>query len=346
MRSLARYATTNAVTRTMLSELLTAADLESIARSESVQSAWLALRKTPYERWVPEDPPGEVLAIERILREVTAARFRRSAHTLRGKPRQVSTALLARWDLDNLEFALRLWHSKDTSLQDYLTFPSFVNDIPIYDVVEAETLEEIALILRHTPYFEPVSSSVRMYREKNSIFFVEIVLERDYYERLLSVIRELGGKDAAQAQRIVSAEIDLVNLSWLARLVEYYEVEPASFQAYMIPAPSEISRRLAEPGVTTERLKDLRSRLVGERSAEGAEGTSHLDTIAMIEGMVSEAAVDTARSALAGYPFSIACVFAFYLLKRTELKNLNTVFGGKEIGVPDNEILSRLYGLR
>jgi vacuolar-type H+-ATPase subunit C/Vma6 len=346
MKSLARYAAANAVTRTMLSELLTRPDFEMIARSESVQAAWLALRKTSYEQWLPEDAPGEVLGIERILREVTAARFKRSGYTLRGKPLQVSRTLLARWELDNLEFALRLWHSKDTRLQSYLTFPSFVNDIPVYDIVEAETLEEIALILRNTPYFEPVSQSVKVYRERRSVFFVEIALERDYYAGLLDAVGELGGKDASEARRIVSAEVDLVNLSWLARLVEYYEVEPAAFRTYMIPGPSEISRRLAEPGVTLESLKSLRSSLLGDRLARGVEGDTQLDTIAMLEAIVSEVAVDAASRALAGYPFSIGCIFAFYLLKRIELKNLNTVFGGIALGMSDNEILDRLYGVR
>ena len=42
MKSLARYATTNAVTRTMLSELLAGRDYEDLLRSESVDGAWLA----------------------------------------------------------------------------------------------------------------------------------------------------------------------------------------------------------------------------------------------------------------------------------------------------------------
>jgi vacuolar-type H+-ATPase subunit C/Vma6 len=330
----------------MLSELLTRADFETIARSETIQAAWLALRKTAYEKWIPEDAPGEILGIEKILREVTAERFRHSGHTLRGKPLKVSTALLARWELDNLEFALRLWHSKDTKLQAYLTFPSFVNEIPVYDVVEAETLEEIALVLRNTPYFEPVSRSVKAYRERRSIFFVEIALERDYYASLLAAVRDLGGKDTSVAQRIVSAEVDLVNLSWLARLVEYYEIEPASLKNYMIPGASEISKRLAEPGVTIESLKQVRSSLLGDRLARGAEGASQLESIAMIETIVGETALEAARRALAGYPFSIGCIFAFYLLKRIELKNLNTVFGGIALGMPDSEIIDRFYGLR
>jgi vacuolar-type H+-ATPase subunit C/Vma6 len=346
MRSLARYAATNAITRTMLSELLTREDFDDLLRSESLDGVWQALKKTSYRDWIPDDPPAQILTIERILREVTASRFKRSIHALRAQARHVGSILLSRWDLDNLELALRLWHGRDTALQRFLTYPSFVDDIPVYDISEAETLEEIALILRATPYFEPVTTSLKEYRERRTIFFVEISLEKAYYASLLGAIRDLGGSDRAKAERIVAAEIDLLNLSWLARLLEYYDIQPSGFAGYAIPGPSEISRRLASPGLTSENLNQIGSELL-EGFGEGkGEGGSQLETIAFMEVMVSETAVDAARNALAGYPFSIGCVFAFYQLKRTELKNLEIVFAGKSMGADKSEISEKLYGLR
>jgi vacuolar-type H+-ATPase subunit C/Vma6 len=346
MKSLARYATTNAITRTMLSELLTKDDFQTLAKSESLQGAWMALRKTAYGDWIGEDVPTEILGIEKVLREVTASRFRRSIQALRGAPREVAVRLLARWELDNLQFALRLWHGKDLGLQEFLTHPSPVNDIPIYDVTEAESLEEIALALRHTPYFEPVSVSLKAYRERHSIFFVEMELERDYWRRLLAAAASLGGTDTKQAGKVVAAEIDLVNLAWLTRLIEYYDIQPPASRAYMIPGPSELSRRLAGADLTAESFKELRSTVVTDRLQKQGGALSHLDTIALIESMIREMAVDMARSALAGYPFSIGCVFAFYLLKRTELANLETLFAGKFIGTSEADITARLHGLR
>jgi V/A-type H+-transporting ATPase subunit C len=335
MRSLARYATTNAITRTMLSELLTKEDFDSMVSADSLQTAWLALRKTAYEVWVPEDFPGTVLGAEKILREATALRFRRSIHALAGRPHEVGTLLLARWDLDNLEFALRLWYGKDTTLEEFLTYPSLVHDIPVYDVAEAETVEEIAL-----------SSSVKVYREKRSVFFVEVALERDYYRRLLRAIRDLGGKDTQQAERIVSAEIDMLNLSWLTRLVEYHKIPPSDFSDFMIRGPSEISRKLADVTATSETLSEMRQGFLADRPSIEGEEVSALSPMSLMEDMMHEMAVDVARKLLSGYPFSIGCVFAFYLLKRIELKNLYSAFSGKALGSSHEEISARLFGLR
>jgi V/A-type H+-transporting ATPase subunit C len=346
MKSLARYAATNALVRTMLSELLVGRDFEAIIHSTSLTGAWLALRKTSYGAWVPEDAPVEILAIEKILRETTAQRFKRSTRLLGNAPGDVGRLLLSRWDLDNLEFALRLWHGKDRELGKYLTYPSLADEIPVYDILEAHTLEEAALLLRTTPYVEPITAALPAYRESKSIFYVELSLEKDFYRRLLRAASDLGGEDAKRAERIIGAEVDLLNLAWLSRLADYYGVQPGDLHAYVIAGPSVISRRLAEPGLSVEKLKSIKAEVLGDRAAEKTEAGAERGWTSMLEVLVGEMAVETARSILSGYPFSIGCIFAFYLLKRTELTNLNTVFAGKSLGADESEISGRLYGLR
>jgi len=346
MRSLARYAVANAITRTMLSELLTQEDFNEIVRAASPEEAWIVLRKTSYGEWLPEDVRVDPLAIEKLLREATALRFKRAVRTLTGKPREVATMLLSRWDVDNLEFAFRLWHGRDSSLEEFLTYPCFVHEIPVFEITRAETIDEAALALRHTPYFEPVIASAKTYKEKRSVFYVEVELEKDYYRRLLEAIQALGGTDARKGESIIASEIDILNLSWLARLLQYYEVRTSEFRELMIPGPSAVSRQLASPDLTSDELDGLSSMfLLGEPSEEG-KGLSNLERISELEYIVREMAVDVARRLLAGYPFSINCVLSFYHLKRVELGNLYTVFAGKATGLAETEITRRLYGVR
>jgi V/A-type H+-transporting ATPase subunit C len=346
MRSLARYGVANAITRTMLSELLAREDFDEIVRAGSLEEAWVVLRKTAYRDWLPEDVRPDPLAMEKLLREAAALRFKRAIRTLKGKPLEVGTILLSRWDLDNLEFAFRLWHARDLSLEEFLTYPCFVDEIPILEITRAETIDEIALALRHTPYFEPVSASAKAYKEKRSVFYVELELEKDYYRRLLEAVQALGGADARKGESIIASEIDILNLSWLARLLQYYEVRTSEFRELMIPGPSAVSRQLASPDLTADDLDGLGSVFLLEKLSEEGKGSSNLQRISELEYMVREMAVDAARRLLAGYPFSITCVLSFYHLKRVELRNLYTVFVGKATGLAESEISTRLYGLR
>ena len=345
MRSLARYAVTNAVTRAMLSELLTKQDFAALLRAASVQDTWNALRKTAWGSELPEDGKLDPLSVEKRLRETTALRFKRSIRMLTGPPENVAALLLSRWELDNLEFALRLWHGKDPSLEALLSYPLFVHEIPVVEIIAAQTIDEVALALRHTPYLEPLSASAGRYKEKHSIFYVEVALEKDYYHRLLVAIGALGGMDAREGERIVGAEIDMLNLSWLARLLQYYEVPASDLADAMIPGPSDLSRQLATPGLTPGTLDELSGRFLSDRLSKEGRGLSSLEQVSLLEYLVSEMAVVVAHNLLARYPFSITCVFSFYLLKRVELKNLCAVFAGKACGLSENDISTRLYGL-
>ena len=175
---------------------------------------------------------------------------------------------------------------------------------------------------------------------------MELAIERDYYRRLLAAASGLGGGDARVAKRIVGSEIDLVNLAWLSRLIDYYKIEEGKLYGFVIPGPSSISRRLAEPGLSVDTLKELRADVLAGRAGREVEARVDPESVSMIETLVGEVVIDTARNILIGYPFSIGCVFAFYLLKRTELRNLNTVFAGRWLGADETEILNRLYGVR
>ncbi len=344
MKSLGRYAVANAVTRTMLSDLLTRDDFDAIVHTGSVEEALVALRRTSYGAHLPEDLKADELAIEKALREITAHRFRRAARHLRGAPAEVGRILLSRWDLDNLEFALRLWHARDTSLDEYISYPSFVYDIPVYQVTAAESIDEVALALRHTPYIDPVVSASKAYKSKGSIFYVETALESDHYGRLLRAIAALGGQDASDGKRMIASEIDLLNLSWLARLMEYYGVREAEARAFMIPGPSRISRRLSAPGGVGEALSEISSEIIEDAAPGRGRAASGLERLSLLERVVGDMGAAMARGVLAGYPFRITGTMAFYILSRIELRNLCTVFVGKAAGVAEAGIQQKIYG--
>ncbi len=342
---MARYAVTNAVTRAMLSELLTRGDFEALLRAPSIREAWELLGKNAGYGALPQDIPLEAMSIEKSLQEAAALRFKWSTRMLTRHPQEVGLLLLARWELDNLEFALRLWHGKDPNLGPLLSQPLLVHELPVLEIVSAQSVEDVAEVLRHTPYRAPIASAAAAYKEKRSIFHVEVALERDYYQRLLRATQALGGTDAQKGMKIVGAEIDMLNLCWLARLLEYYHVESSAAKEMMIPGPSPLAKHLARVGVSQGMVDRLSAQFIGDDFEREGRGSSMLDRLAMLESSVREMAVAAARDLLAGYPFSIACVFAFYLLKRNEQRNLCTVFAGRLGGLDESGISKRLAGL-
>lgn len=344
MRSLARYAVTNAVTRAMLSRLLTRADYEMIARATSVREAWGALRRTEAGAELPEEARTDPLYAEVQVRTLAARQFARATRQLRGRARAVGELLLSRWELDVVETALRLWHGGDPSLDALLQESLPVHAAALGELVNAQSVEEAALALRGTPYLDPLTAGAAKYKERGSVLYLEVALERDYYARLLAATRALGGMDARQGERVVGGEIDMLNLAWAARLMAYHDMTPAGLAEFMVPGPSALSRRLSSPGLAPGDIETLGAEALPEPVRREFGGLPPLERLSLLEHAVTEMSAAAARDALAGYPFSIAGVFAFYMLKRVEMRNLVTVFAGIACGLSDMDLTARLAG--
>ncbi|MCC6491005.1 MAG: V-type ATPase subunit [Candidatus Hydrogenedentes bacterium] len=344
MRTLTRYAETNVVTRAMLSALLTQHDFDALIRSSSVSEAWELLRKTEFGPLLPDGVPRDPLGLEQCLHSAAATRFQRSIRRLHGRASVVGDLLLSRWDLDNLEFVLRLWHGKEGDTPRLSSLSHFVHDIPFPVIGEAQSIKEVITALRGTPYASPLTDASSAYQEKHSVFYLETALERDHYRRLLAATAALGGADARTGMAIACAEIDMLNLAWIARQMQY-PLAPHD-AATFIPGPTELSRELSAPGLTAEKLAELGDKHLKKVLPGSDDARSGLQRIALLEEMLGEMAAASALRQFVRYPFTIGCVFSFYILVRLELKNLCAVFAGKAAGVGERDIEARIHGGR
>ena len=344
MIALARYARVNATLRALLPEVLSARDTDNLISARSVEEAWRVLEKTVYGEWLPASSGQNVLDIEDHLQNATGHRFAKIPASLLGRPRKVGRLLLARWDLDTLLTTLRLWHAKEMNTPKVPALDSFVNPLVLDKVLQASSLTEIAAILGTTPYAMPILRSLQAYTEKHTIFYVEIALEKDYYRRLLDTTTALGGSDAHEAALLIGAEIDLLNLACLMRLSHYHGLPADTLSEYVIPGPSELTRRMARHGLTDDLMTAGQTRYLSP-NRNGTSARSPQETILLMEGVLAEKQIAQARKALTGFPFGIATVLAFYILTRLALRNLRAIFAAQACGLDADETRSRLYGL-
>ncbi|MGI6460231.1 MAG: V-type ATPase subunit [Candidatus Hydrogenedentales bacterium] len=347
MRALARYSEANAVIRATLSSLLTKDQLEGILRAGTFADSWNALHSTVYGEWLPDMEVPAPLAVERALKDATARRFKRAIRSLHGRATKPGALLLARWELDDLHDALRVWHAKDANCATFAPSAELGHAVPFDDIAHADTLETIGGLLSRTPYALPILETARVYRETHSLFHLEIALEKGHYRRLVAAIQALGGQDAEKGIRLIATEIDLVNLSWLSRCATYYGDTPAALlREAMIPNVSVLASKLEKTGLSPEDISEMSLAYLSELSGGNEGRPPGLERIALLESLVVEEGVEAARRDLAGFPFTIACVIALYFLIRTELRNLRGIFAGRAAGFTQEELSSRLSGSR
>ncbi len=346
MRALARYAEANAIIRASLGDLLTRSQYEELLRAGSFSDAWSALNSTAYAAWLPEIAQPAPIEVERALKDATASRFKRALRALRGKAGVAGALLLSRWELDDLHDALRAWHAKDSGYAVALPGAPLVHSIPFREIATADTLEAVAGLLRRTPYASPLLEHTRTYKEAQTLFHLEIALEKGHYRRLLDAIEDLGGNDAADGLRLIAAEIDLVNLSWLSRCASYYGAPAGLLREAMIPNISALSSKLEKTALSADDLAEASLQYLSDLGGDKGGKLPGLERIELLESLVLESAADAARRQLAGFPFSIACVLAFYFLIRIELRNLRGIFGGMAAGFAPEDLSARFCGVR
>ncbi|MBI5093450.1 MAG: V-type ATPase subunit [Candidatus Hydrogenedentes bacterium] len=346
MRSLTRYAIGNVGARVSLSEILTKQDLTEIVEADSMAGAWAVLENTAFGEFLPHYSEQTPLEVERLLHIATGSRFRRAISSLRGRPRKVALILLSRWDLDALILTLRRWHGEARSEGDEYNYPGLVDDLSTAAISKAENLLEITEALRKTPYGSPLLKIAPAYGEKRSMSIVETALERNYYERLFAAVRALGNSDSRDAETLIAAEVDVLNLAAIARRLHYYQGSAlGDLSELVIPSLSLLTRRLADSDLTPESFNDiLFAHLQGSFPGMAAK-LPLLDKVALLETMMIELTVDLARKSFSGFPFRVTCILALYILKRVELKNLRAVFAGKASGLDGEAILAKLHGL-
>lgn len=329
MRSLARYAVANTAVRSKLTALLKREHYEALARADSREEAWNIVLGTPWGEKLPAWSEQSSYEIEALLHNASGARFRGVIVTLSGQPAEAGKELLSRWDLDLLEYALRLWHGKEPEATVMTGYRTYVQAFSTEAVIAAATLEDVVRVLERTPYAAVIEGAASAYKEKHSMFYLENALEKDFYERVIYRLSRLGGLDSDEARAMMDVEIDLLNVFTVARLGDYSDISAGQLQDYLLAGGSLISRDLRRPERAGSNVGELLARMVAGPPSVGAEMSSHLEGVDSLEKAVDHIARASAHRALSGYPFSFKTILAFYVLTRSELRQLRSVFAAK-----------------
>lgn len=317
MKQLSRYSYANTRVRAMISKIL---DEEFFTRAASVSMDGFIemLRKTSYvevlkrlgENFRPEDFENECRNKDReIIRKI--AKFYSSKNE-----RNLISFLDERYTVEELKSALRLWRRKirGEDVQIYGMFSSLFS---------AKEIDDVIKILEGSPYSEAVRKARENYLKLDSLFPVEVSIDTEYFEKLRSSIEKLSVYDSSIAKKIIGAQIDRENLSWLGRIHLYYQGRiPAQIPGF-IPGGSYISiEELNQAfGSLPEAIKRIK---IPQGYREIVDLVPHnLEEMdRLLEGII----IQIIKKAFVEKPFSIGIPVGYVFLKLAETKRIISIF--------------------
>lgn len=344
MRSVGQYAFINSKVRAMISNLLSVQEMGGLIESRDVEDACIKLAGTAYrDIFKGLGPTYDLHSIERdLIDSDVKLHFKILKGMKKGAARDVVFLLLNKYEVENLKNILRLWNSRaDREEAEYIIRDKICYDIPIEKLLDAGNIDEFILLLMNTPYGKPLMTAKDDFSQRGSLFYLEVALDIDYYRRLWEGIATLSQMDRKVASKLIGVEVDIENISWFVRFKKYYTLPLGKLMNYVIPHGFQITEDLVRRVCLTEEMSKLISGMAVKPYQEIkqiAEKSFDKSKMFLMEAILWNVLVSQAKTALAGFPFTIGTITAYLVLKRAETNNIISVLYSKLYDLPPDRV--------
>jgi len=337
---LRRYAATNARVRTLLSTLLGRDGLEMLCGYPSTEAVVEALVPTPYGAAAGDRASTDRRLLARL------AEVGRLVLDLLDEPEQTFVReYLRHHEVANLKVLIRgvAQRLSPQGLAPYVVLMPGVTSVAIPELATVHDLRELVERLAHTPY-GPALHAALHHLDAAGPFALEVALELDYYDRLWAATDALHTSDAPRARQILGSLYDILNLGWIARYRDVWELSPEEILNYTLRqgrwVTLDVRRRLAE-----DRAGGWQPALAATPYAEvgAAIETRGLDAASPALWRLLAAQI---QSGLTGYPFHIGVPLGLLVMQEIEIRDLRVLLAAKRLQVPAPEVLAQVASVR
>jgi V/A-type H+-transporting ATPase subunit C len=250
--------------------------------------------------------------------------------------RALVRSLLTGYEIESLKNCLRLFFSRrvlgrqEAGVDEYQYDDPIVYRIDYGRLAASQSLEDIVEELEGTPYRDIVEEHQQVFRREGTLFPLETALDRFYYQQLMKHVSLLPVRDRKIARSIIGAEIDLLNVSWIIRYRTYYDL------------PEEKALAMTLPGGLTTNVafmqKTIRNIYPGLSTLLEAPATDTRSRLLLIEQVLEHILLQEVRKILAGYPFTVGIILAYFVLLRFEYRRIRALLVAKQLELPRERI--------
>lgn len=353
-RSLSKYAFINAKLRARISKILPDESFTELAKAPSLDAAMILLQETSFARLEEVySKTGDLKQAELELLKEEIELYKNVRQYLHPNSLDLIEALLARFEIDNLKNAIRIYferkisrHSADSDVH-YILYDRIIYDIPIDIIVNAESFDEIAGACEGTPYSQIIKKYSRTVESEGSLFRMEIGLDHFYYNNLLAAIDKLDRRDRSTALRLTGVEIDLQNINWIIRFKNFYDLPLEAVLAAIVPGGFNLDKSILDELYSAQNVTSVLQGFVTSKypglstllSSQTPDSTSRL---LLVRRILEEIMNHEVHRILSGYPFTIGIILSYFILKRNELRKIRMILNAKEYGIEQGRIESMM----
>ncbi|MEJ2629516.1 MAG: V-type ATPase subunit, partial [bacterium] len=156
-------------------------------------------------------------------------------------------------------------------------------DLPVSDILQSENIHQLVEKLEETPYQSILVNRLSQYDKMKTVFPFEVALDKDYYSRLWNLTDSFDKRDREISKKILGLEIDLINLAWLTRYKNFYDVSSESLSTYLIPKGNDNNISFIQSIDKAESAPKIVEKIVGTNRIKQLGGLDNTNNIAFFE---------------------------------------------------------------
>lgn len=334
------YSSLHSRTRALRSELLPPEIWEQLYNVQDFEGLIMILRGTDYSSHLEGfetsnlTPRRAVYEIRKHLTEAYLSLMMTSPAPLK----LVLSEMLKLYEVDNLKAVLRgilIGETWDRVRHTLFPLGDF-GKLPCEAMMATGNLEDAVELLKGTAYYDPLSRGLIRYKQEDSLFVLEVVLDLDYWRRLWKLCRSFSQSDWVQVRPLVGTLMDMNNLLWALRYRIYYHLSEEEIINYTLPfgyrVADEQIRWIAAGGDMGSVLGNLfpNCPLINDFSNDPQQN------LPFLENWLMKRSVDICRKSFAGYPFHAGTPIAYLHMLSIEIEDLTVLMEAKSMGLPIN----------
>jgi V/A-type H+-transporting ATPase subunit C len=345
-----QYGYINAKLRARISSMLSTEDAKRLAETRTLHDLFEALRGTPFG--VVEETynrTGSLRATEWELLRTQITILRSVEVHLSETDRALVRSLLTGYEIESLKNCLRLFFSRrvlgrqEAGVDEYQYDDPIVYRIDYGRLAASQSLEDIVEELEGTPYRDIVEEHQQVFRREGTLFPLETALDRFYYQQLMKHVSLLPVRDRKIARSIIGAEIDLLNVSWIIRYRTYYDLPEEKALAMTLPGGLTTNVAFMREAMTGSNVKTIIQKTIrniypGLSTLLEAPAADTRSRLLLIEQVLEHILLQEVRKILAGYPFTVGIILAYFVLLRFEYRRIRALLVAKQLELPRERI--------
>ena len=209
--------------------------------------------------------------------------------------------------------------------------------IPFLKLARCSSIDEASALLRGSSYGKLLKKAQRTGDGKIDFTDAEIRLRTDFYNELISDVKESGlGNDEEELLKLIRSEIDVINLINAYRLKAYFGYTPDEIKKTVLPFTQmgkTAMNRFYECETPAQMMKMVEKSSFGKFFSEGEEN---------IEPPLIKRTLTSMRHTLARSTSAPVALYAFMYICDNELRNIVRVIEGVRYDVEPATIFKLL----